>query len=100
MATFSCRSGTHEAPGLLPPPAWQLTDLHSRYRALVIVPLVLAGFFSQFGKLARVRLSRTKKTAKPKHYAFLEFQHSDVAKIAADTMDGYFIFKQVSSSCR
>jgi nucleolar protein 15 len=54
-----------------------------------------AGFFSQFGKLVRVRLSRSKKTAKPKHYAFLEFQHADVAQIAADTMDGYFMFKQV-----
>eukprot|EP00878_Enallax_costatus_P039765 GHUV01045666.1.p1 GENE.GHUV01045666.1~~GHUV01045666.1.p1 ORF type:complete len:123 (+),score=43.14 GHUV01045666.1:126-494(+) len=55
----------------------------------------LLGFFSQFGKLQRVRLSRSKKTAKPKHYAFLEFHHADVAKIAADTMDGYFMFKQV-----
>jgi nucleolar protein 15 len=42
-----------------------------------------------------VRLSRSKKTAKPKHYAFLEFQHADVAQIAAETMDGYFMFKQV-----
>lgn len=54
-----------------------------------------AGFFSQFGKLQRVRLSRSKQSAKPKHYAFLEFQHADVAKIAAETMDGYFMFKQV-----
>ncbi|KAF6257365.1 RNA-binding domain-containing protein [Scenedesmus sp. NREL 46B-D3] len=59
----------------------------------------LLGFFSQFGKLVRVRLSRSKKTAKPKHYAFLEFQHADVAQIAAETMDGYFMFKQ-KLSCR
>eukprot|EP00775_Hariotina_reticulata_P010703 gene10703-10860_t len=37
----------------------------------------LTGFFSQFGKLSKVRLSRSKKTAKPKHYAFLEFAHPD-----------------------
>ncbi|KAF8056103.1 nifk [Scenedesmus sp. PABB004] len=54
----------------------------------------LLGFFSQFGKLVRVRLSRSKKSGKPKHYAFLEFQHPDVAAIAAETMDGYFMFKQ------
>lgn len=59
----------------------------------------LLGFFSQFGRLARVRVSRSKKTAKAKHYAFLEFQHPDVAQIAAQTMDGYFLFKQ-RLSCR
>jgi nucleolar protein 15 len=40
-------------------------------------------------------VSRSKRTAKAKHYAFLEFQHADVAAIAAETMDGYFLFKQV-----
>jgi len=53
-----------------------------------------AGFFSQFGKLTRVRLSRNKKTGASKHYAFLEFLHADVAKIAAEAMDGYFMFSQ------
>lgn len=52
------------------------------------------GFFSQFGRLLRVRVSRSKRTGKPKHYAFLEFQHADVAAIAAEAMDGYFMFKQ------
>lgn len=59
----------------------------------------LLGFFSQFGKLQRVRLSRSKKSAASKGYAFLEFQHADVAAIAAETMDGYFLFKQ-KLSCR
>lgn len=44
-----------------------------------------------------MRVSRSKKTGKAKHYAFLEFQHPDVAAIAADTMDGYFLFKQVGT---
>jgi len=47
-----------------------------------------ADFFSQFGKLTRVRLSRNKKTGKAKHYAFLEFQYPEVAQVAADAMDG------------
>jgi len=53
-----------------------------------------SGYFSQFGKLTRVRLSRNKKTGKAKHYAFLEFQHPDVARIVSDAMDGYFMFSQ------
>ncbi len=36
----------------------------------------LLAFFSQFGKLTHVRLSRNKKTGHAKHYAFLEFQVS------------------------
>ncbi len=39
-------------------------------------------------------MSRNKKTGKSKHYAFLEFQHRDVAAIAAEAMNGYFLFKQ------
>eukprot|EP00983_Pelagomonas_calceolata_P020654 649423-Pelagomonas_calceolata.AAC.2 len=57
------------------------------------------GYFSQFGKLTRVRLSRNKKTGKAKHYAFLEFQHPDVARIVSDAMDGYFMFSQ-KLSCK
>lgn len=42
----------------------------------------------------RVRLSRSKKTGKAKHYAYLEFAHAEVAQIAATAMDGYFMFVQ------
>ena len=52
------------------------------------------GYFSQFGAVTRVRLSRVKKTAKPKSYAFLEFANPAVAAIAADAMDGYLMFSQ------
>lgn len=54
----------------------------------------LLGYFSQFGKVTRVRVSRSKKTARAKHYAFVQFQHPEVAKVAADAMDGYFLFTQ------
>lgn len=53
-----------------------------------------AGFFSQFGKVTKVRLSRNKRSGKAKHYAFLEFQYPEVCRIAAEAMDGYFMFKQ------
>lgn len=33
----------------------------------------LRGYFSQFGELRRLRLSRSKKTARSRGYAFLEF---------------------------
>ena len=50
------------------------------------------GYFSQFGTVTRVRVSRNKKTARARHYAFLEFASPAVAKVAADAMDGYLLF--------
>ena len=41
-----------------------------------------------------MRLSRVKKTGRPKSYAFLEFASPAVAAIAADAMDGYLLFSQ------
>lgn len=49
-------------------------------------------FFSQFGTVNKVRLSRSKKTARSKGYAFIEFSCDEVAKIAAETMDNYMMF--------
>jgi nucleolar protein 15 len=49
-------------------------------------------YFSQFGKVLRLRLSRNKKTGKSKHYAFIEFASQEVADIVADTMDNYLLF--------
>lgn len=43
-----------------------------------------AEYFTQFGKVTKVRLSRSKKTANSRGYAFLEFQSAEVAKIAAE----------------
>ena len=48
-------------------------------------------YFSQFGDVTRLRLSRNKKTGKSKHYAFIEFASKDVAEIVVDTMDNYLI---------
>merc|ERR1712113_425469 len=49
-------------------------------------------FFSQFGKITRLRLSRSKKNAQPKGFAFIEFEELSVAKIVAETMDKYYLF--------
>uniref|UniRef100_A0A061QJ77 Nucleolar protein 15 n=1 Tax=Tetraselmis sp. GSL018 TaxID=582737 RepID=A0A061QJ77_9CHLO len=54
----------------------------------------LKGFFSQFGDVERWRVSRNKRTGRSKGYAFVKFEHPEVAKIAAEAMDGYHMFKQ------
>lgn len=54
----------------------------------------MRGYFSQFGEVLRVRLSRSKKTARSRGYAFLEFADKDVAEIAAEAMDGYLMHGQ------
>ena len=51
----------------------------------------MRSFFTQFGAVRRLRLSRNKKTGRSKHYAFVEFEERAVAKIVAATMDGYFL---------
>lgn len=48
-------------------------------------------FFKQFGDIKNIRMSVNKKTGKSKHYAFIEFESPDVAKVVADTMDGYIL---------
>lgn len=51
----------------------------------------LKAYFEQFGKILRLRLSRSKKTGKSKGYAFIEFDCDDVAKIVAETMNNYLM---------
>ncbi|KAG7797767.1 hypothetical protein KL929_002610 [Ogataea haglerorum] len=55
----------------------------------------LKKYFSQFGEITRLRLSRNKKTGNSKHYAFIEFEHAEVAKIAAETMNNYLLFEHL-----
>jgi nucleolar protein 15 len=54
----------------------------------------MESFFSQFGEVLRLRLSRNRKTGKSKHYAFVEFNNPEVAQIVADTMNGYMMFER------
>lgn len=54
----------------------------------------MKGFFGQFGAIRNVRLSRSKKSAQSKGYAWVQFRTPDVAPIAAQAMDGYMMFSQ------
>lgn len=51
-------------------------------------------FFTQYGKVERLKLFRSKKTGRSKGYAFIEFESADIAKVVAESMQGYFIFEK------
>ncbi|KAF8150606.1 hypothetical protein B0H34DRAFT_801546 [Crassisporium funariophilum] len=55
----------------------------------------LKAYFSQFGNVTRLRVSRNQKTGKSKHYGFIEFDSSSVAQIVADTMDNYLLMGHI-----
>ena len=55
----------------------------------------MRAYFSQFGDITNLRLSRNRKTGASKHFAFLEFASSEVAKIAASSMDNYLLFGHI-----
>jgi len=55
----------------------------------------MRSYFSQFGQILRLRLSRNKKTGASKHYAFIEFADQEVADIAAETMHNYLLFGHI-----
>ena len=44
--------------------------------------------------MTKLRVARSVKTARPKGYAFLEFEDRKVAEIAAKAMDKYMIFNK------
>ena len=52
----------------------------------------LKSFFSQFGGVTKLRVSRSKKTGRSRGYAFLEFEERKTAEIAAKTMNKHLIF--------
>lgn len=49
-------------------------------------------FFSQFGTVTRIRLSRSKKSGRSRGYAFIEFEDKEVAQIVAETMNDYLMY--------
>ncbi|OAA73883.1 Nucleotide-binding, alpha-beta plait [Cordyceps fumosorosea ARSEF 2679] len=52
-------------------------------------------YFSQFGPISRLRLSRNKKTGASKHFAFVEFTERSTAEVVAKTMDNYLLFGHI-----
>lgn len=55
----------------------------------------MRAYFSQFGEITRLRLSRNRLTGRSKHYAFVEFSSVTVARIVAETMDNYLMFNHI-----
>jgi nucleolar protein 15 len=51
----------------------------------------LRTFLMQFGKVERIRVSRSVKTGNPRGYAFVKFTVASDAKIVAETLQGYFL---------
>lgn len=51
----------------------------------------LKSYFQQFGKVSRLRVSRSKKTGRSKGYGYVEFECDEVAKIVAETMNNYLM---------
>ncbi|CCG85178.1 Ribosomal biogenesis protein Gar2 [Taphrina deformans PYCC 5710] len=51
----------------------------------------MTSYFSQFGTILNLRMSRSKKTGRSKHYAFIEFGDRGVAEIVAQTMHNYLL---------
>ncbi|KAM0727754.1 MKI67 FHA domain-interacting nucleolar phosphoprotein-like [Formica fusca] len=70
-----------------------------RQRGIVYVGHIPHGFyeeqmkdyFKQFGNVTRVRVARSKKTGKSRGYGYVEFLHSEVAQIAAESMNNYLM---------
>ena len=48
-------------------------------------------FFGQFGRIFKLRLSRSNKTGNSRGYGFIQYELPDVAKIAVDATNNYFI---------
>lgn len=55
----------------------------------------MRAYFSQFGDITRLRLSRNRVTGSSKHYAFIEFASTTVAKIVAETMNNYLMYGHI-----
>jgi len=51
----------------------------------------LSGFFSQFGKVGRVVVSRSRKTGASRGYGWVEFAEESVCRIAGASMQGYLL---------
>lgn len=56
-------------------------------------------FLRQFGKVLKVRVSRSKKTGRSRGYGFAQMVTPAIAAIVADTMSGYIMFGQQRLVC-
>lgn len=51
----------------------------------------LKKYFNQFGDITNVNVPRSKKSGRSKHFAFVEFDNVDDAKVAQETMNNYLL---------
>lgn len=54
----------------------------------------LKKYFTQYGRVTRLRLARSESTGGSKGHAYIEFKHPEVAQVACESMDGYLMFRQ------
>jgi nucleolar protein 15 len=58
----------------------------------------LKGYFGQYGTVLGVKVGRSRKTARSKGYAFVQFEYAEVAEKVAETMNGYMLASKVLTS--
>lgn len=51
-------------------------------------------YFGQFGKVHNAIVCRSRKTGRSKGFGFVQFSDQEVAKVAAETMNNYLMFKR------
>lgn len=51
-------------------------------------------FFNQYGEVSKIKLFKSLKTNRSMGYAFVEFESAEVAAIAAESMNGYFLMER------
>jgi nucleolar protein 15 len=55
----------------------------------------MRAYFSQFGTVTRLRLSRNRKSGRSKHFGFIEFESAEVADIVHKVMDKYLLMNNI-----
>ncbi|XP_051131809.1 uncharacterized RNA-binding protein C1827.05c-like [Andrographis paniculata] len=55
----------------------------------------MEAFFTQFGKVKRLRIARNRKTGKSKHYGFIEFESPEVAEVVEECMHNYLMYEHL-----
>lgn len=55
----------------------------------------LKSYFTQYGEVLAVKVARSRKTARSKGYAFVQFKYPEVATIVAEAMNGYLLMSKV-----
>jgi len=52
-------------------------------------------YFGQFGKVMDIKVVRSRKSAKPLGLAYVKFQYRGVARLVAQSMNGYLMFNKI-----